>query len=111
MLDVARLSNHYQNLNTADYTDSINHPDDFFDASVCIGVYSQEFKKILINELVRIVKPGGHIVLSCRPVHFDNGAKPEIDALQAEGKISLISLAEEPYIREPHSSNATQGAQ
>ncbi len=105
MLEVAKLSGHYQELNTADYTQAIKQGDNYFDAVVCIGVYSQEFKAILLDELVRIVKPGGHIVLSCRPVHFDNGAKPEVKALVRSEQVTLISETEELYMRE-HNAKA-----
>lgn len=105
MLDIASLSGHYQSLNTADYTQAIEHADNSFDASVCVGVYSQEFKNIFLDELVRIVKPGGHIVLSCRPIHFENGAQAEIDRLITNGRITLESLSRELYMLE-HNSTA-----
>jgi len=103
MLQVAEASNSYQELQTADYTESIKLSDNSIDAVICVGVYSREFKHIFLKELTRIVKPDGVIVLSCRPVHFEGYADADIQTLEKAGSISLVSSHLDTYMTSDNS--------
>ncbi len=103
MLEVAEASNCYRELQTADYTQAIVLEDNSVDAAISVGVYSQEFKNLFIKELVRIVKPGGFIVISCRPVHFDGHAKPDIDDMVASGSVRVSAHTVDHYMTQDNS--------
>jgi hypothetical protein len=48
-----------------------------------------------LDELVRVTRPGGHIVFSLRPdVYRDSGFKEKQDALEAEGEWKLVEASE-----------------
>jgi SAM-dependent methyltransferase len=98
MLKLAKLSGHYSELLSADFTTPIEHEDDSFNSAISVGVYSSLLDGIFIQELVRIVKPGGVIVLSCRPVHYENHAKRDIDQLVDAGLIQVSSRSLDTYM-------------
>ncbi|MDB4223245.1 class I SAM-dependent methyltransferase [Granulosicoccus sp.] len=98
MLKLAKLSGHYSELLNADFTTPIKQADNSFSAAISVGVYSSLLDGIFIQELVRIVKPGGVVVLSCRPVHYEEHAKKDIDRLVDAGLIHVSSRSLDTYM-------------
>jgi len=103
MLKFANLGGHYEALVEADYTQAIELPSDSFDAAISVGVFSREFTGVFLDELVRIVKPGGLVVLTCRPVHFDGYAAKDIERLSRENRIESINKQLDIYMHEGES--------
>ena len=71
MLDKARALNCYEQLQTIDFGEPIEISNDQYDAVISIGVYTKRFKQHFINEMLRIVKPGGYFIFSCRELYYD----------------------------------------
>lgn len=103
MLEVAAASGNYEQLERSDYTKTIEHPSEHFDAAISVGVYSMEFAGLFLSELVRIVKPGGLVVLSCRPVHYDGYADTDIETLIKDKLVALRSKRLGVYMSEDDS--------
>lgn len=97
MLEEARRKNVYREFHQMVMGESLNYATDSFDAIISVGVLTVGHAPASsLDELVRITKPGGHIVFSLRPdVYRDNGFKERQDTLEAEGKWRLIEASEE----------------
>ncbi len=67
MLERAEALGVYQHLSVADFAQRLDYNDNYFDAAISVGVWKDHFGLVLTNELLRIVKPGGHVALSIRP--------------------------------------------
>lgn len=98
MLELAKLSGYYTKLHTTDFTKPIDQADNSFNAAISVGVYNALLDGMFIKELVRIVKPGGVVVLSCRPIHFEDHAKRDIDQLVDAGRIRISSKSIDTYM-------------
>jgi len=71
MLSQAKETGCYKNLHREDYSGSVSFPDQNYDGIISIGVYTKRFKRHFIDEMLRILKPGGFLVFSCRPLYFE----------------------------------------
>lgn len=72
MLELARQSDCYTRLDTADFTASLDMPDSSYDGVISVGVYKKDFKDTFIGEMVRILKPEGCLLFSCREQYFSD---------------------------------------
>ena len=97
MLKVAGAADCYQSLTVADYTKPVEMKDNTYDAIISIGVYSKRFKQIFLNEMLRILKAGGTILFSCRPVYYDEVADT-VKAMHAEQLIVQSSVVYDDYM-------------
>jgi predicted TPR repeat methyltransferase len=98
MLEVARRKNIYQALDQMTMGERLDYDTDKFGASVIVGVFTQGHAPASsIDELVRVVMPGGHIVFSLRTdTYLENGFKEKMDALECAGLWKLVESTE-PY--------------
>ena len=103
MLGIAKLSSHYIKLTNTDFTKPIEEANNSFGAAISVGVYHSQLDGVFLAELARIVEPGGVIVLSCRPVHYDGHAKADIDQLVSTGLVRVISKSLDTYMAEGNS--------
>ena len=73
MLNKAREKDVYQEFHQMDMGEALDFPDDSFDAVVCAGVltFSHAPAKSLY-EMVRVTKPGGHILYSLRTDAYES---------------------------------------
>ena len=97
MLEEARTKNVYREYHQMVMGEPLDYTTDSFDAVISVGVLTVGHAPASsLDELVRITKPGGHIVFSLRPdVYKDSGFKEKQDALEAEGKWQLVEVSEE----------------
>ncbi|MFC1939279.1 class I SAM-dependent DNA methyltransferase [Chloroflexota bacterium] len=97
MLDEARKKNAYREFHQMVMGEPLNYATDSFDAVISVGVLTVGHAPVSsFDELVRITKPGGHIVFSLRPdVYWDSGFKEKQDSLESEGKWKLVEVSEE----------------
>lgn len=98
MLEVARQKNVYQAFDQMVMGERLDYDTDRFDAAVIVGVFTQGHAPAgSIDELVRVTKPGGHIVFSLRTdTYLENGFKEKQEALESAGQWKLAEVTE-PY--------------
>jgi predicted TPR repeat methyltransferase len=96
MLEEACRKNVYRELHQMVMGDSLAFDSDSFDAVVAVGVFTLGHAPASsFDELVRITRPGGHIVFTLRPDVYENdGFKERQLALEAEGKWKLVETSE-----------------
>ncbi len=97
MLEEARKKNVYRAFHRMVMGEPLDFPTNYFDAVISIGVLTVGHAPATsLDELLRIAKPGGHIVFSLRPdVYRNNGFKQKQDEIEAEGKCRLIEVSKE----------------
>ena len=97
MLEEARKKNVYREFHQMVMGEPLDYATDSFDAVISIGVLTVGHAPASsFDELIRITRPGGHIVFSLRPdVYHDSGFKEKQDALAAEGNWKLVEVSEE----------------
>ena len=96
MLEVARRKDIYQALDQMTMGETLGYETDHFDASVIVGVFTQGHAPASsIDELVRVVRGGGHIVFSLRTdTYLENGFKDKMDALASAGLWKLVEVSD-----------------
>ena len=97
MLDLAGERGDYQSLVQADFTQSIEFPDHYYDGIISIGVYTKRFKGIFLSEMLRTLKPGGWMVFSCRPLYFEEVAE-SVKELHLQQSIASSSVILDDYM-------------
>jgi len=79
------------------------YPEDRYDAAISCGVFTLgHVPPTALEEMIRLTKPGGLVVVSTRKSYYDNTNFQEVcDHLQDEKKVKLISsIIDGPYIAE-----------
>ena len=96
MLEVARRKDIYRALDQMTMGETLEYATDQFDASVIVGVFTQGHAPAgSIDELVRVVKSGGHIVFSLRTdTYLENGFKDKMDSLESAGLWKLVEVSD-----------------
>ena len=96
MLEVARRKNIYKALDQMTMGETLGYDTDQFDASVIVGVFTQGHAPAgSIDELVRVVKAGGHIIFSLRTdTYLENGFKDKMDSLESAGLWKLVEVSD-----------------
>lgn len=92
MLDVAMKKGVYRDLRQMVLGERLDFPDKYFTAVVAMGVFTENHAPPeSFDELIRVTKPGGHIVFTVRSDKGLNKIYQEkLDALLNEGKWKLI---------------------
>ncbi|MDE2842553.1 MAG: class I SAM-dependent methyltransferase [Chloroflexota bacterium] len=96
MLEVARRKNIYQGLDQMTMGEELGYSDGQFDASVIVGVFTQGHAPASsIDELVRVVRSGGHIVFSLRTdTYLESGFKDKLESLESAGLWKLVEVSD-----------------
>lgn len=98
MLAVAGNKGCYSNLALADLNAALSIPDSRYAASISVGVFGQHVLPGALEEAVRIVEPGGIVCFSVNERAFESyGFRDKVEALQAAGRVTCLSLTKEPY--------------
>ena len=97
MLEEAQKKKVYRAFHRMVMGEPLDFATNSFDAVISIGVLTVGHAPAgSLDELLRITKPGGHIVFSLRPdVYRDSGFKQKQDGLEAEGKWKLTEVSKE----------------
>jgi predicted TPR repeat methyltransferase len=92
MLAVAMRKGIYSGAHRMTLGEALDLPDAHFDAVIAVGVFTEgHAKPDSFHELIRIVKPGGHIVFTLRPDVYENlGFKEAQQAHVEEGRWHLV---------------------
>ena len=96
MLELARSKGAYGDLRQMELGRRLDFPDDAFAAVVSTGVFAAgHAPPESFDELIRVTKPGGHMIFSVRTdVYLDGGFKEKQEALEREGKWQLVEMTE-----------------
>lgn len=105
MVEVAEKTNSYQELKGGiDMNQKIeDYEDNEYDASLACGVFTLgHVPPESINELIRITRQGGYIIVSTRKSYYNSTNFQEVvDQLQTDGKVKLLEHWKDgPYITE-----------
>jgi SAM-dependent methyltransferase len=105
MLDIARDTGAYVAVKREVLGEPLSYATDEFDAVISVGTLTiGHAPPKSLDELIRVTKPGGKIVFSMRPDHFEpSGFKAKQEALEASGKWKLLERGEafHPIAEEP----------
>lgn len=101
MLEQARAKGVYRRLFAGDLLAGLELPDGAYDAAVGVGVFSVSHIAVpALEELLRVVRPGGRIVPCIRLGHEDTkGFRGRFEALEAEGRLRILTRTRAPYMR------------
>lgn len=105
MVEQAETTKAYRSLTgSCDMTQRIEtYADNSYDATISCGVFTLgHVPPTALNEMIRITKPGGLVVVSTRKSYYDSTDFQDVcDRLQSENKVSLVSsIIDGPYIAE-----------
>ncbi|KAJ6007449.1 hypothetical protein N7540_011425 [Penicillium herquei] len=95
MLDVARDTGVYRNLDQADLNQPINKPDGTYDTVVCVGTFTLGHvgPNPALRELLRVTKTHGVVVATILDeIWISHGFKEEVAQMKEEG---LVNSSEE----------------
>lgn len=100
MLAEARKTGAYESYDQMVMGETLAYGTDSFDAAVSVGVFTVGHVPANgLDELVRVVKPGGHIVYSLRPdVYEANGFREKHAEFEATGKASIVEATEPEHV-------------
>ena len=96
MLDEARKKNVYKEFHQMVMGETLGFDTDAFDAVMSVGVLTVGHAPASsLDELVRVTKPGGHIIYTLRPDLFEEGGFKEKHAeLEAAGMWKVGEVSE-----------------
>lgn len=107
MLAVAASKGCYAALHRAALGRTLPFPDKHFAAITAVGVFSTGHVGVEgLDDLIRICRPGGAIVLTVKNTLWDNGFSARVDALAAKGVLTMAE-ATVPYVSMPGEAGTT----
>lgn len=110
MLEEARKKNVYREFYQRVLGEPLGFATGDYDAVICVGTFTVGHAPASsLDELVRVTRPGGHIVFTLRPdVYEENGFREKQTALESAGKWQLVEATEPLHLLqkgEPHISH------
>jgi SAM-dependent methyltransferase len=101
MLEEARAKGVYRRLFAGDLLAGLDLEDGAYAAAVGVGVFSVSHIAVpALDELLRIVRPGGRLVPCIRLGHEDTrGFRRRFEELEAGGRLRILSRTRAPYMR------------
>lgn len=101
MLKVARRKGCYTDHHLLALGDALPFADNKFGGIISCGVFSTgHVGAEALNELVRICRPGGAMVLTVKETLWNGGFSTTVDTLAAEGRLDVREITE-PYVSMP----------
>ena len=96
MLELARKKSVYKDLRQMALGGELDFPSDAFGAIVATGVFAAgHTPPESFDDLIRITKPGGHMIFSVRTdVYLDGGFKEKQEAFEREQKWQLLEVTD-----------------
>jgi len=96
MLEEARKKNVYREVHQMVMGEPLDFATDSFDAVVSVGVFTKAHAPASsFDELVRIIRPGGHIIFTLSTEAYENsGFKEKLIALESEGKWKFVETSQ-----------------
>jgi predicted TPR repeat methyltransferase len=105
MLSVAGKKNIYTRLHAAALGQPLDFDDDHFAAIISAGVFTTGHVGTEgLDELTRICRPGGFIVLTVKTTLWENGFAQTIAQLAKKGAMALVEQTD-PYVSMPNDTS------
>lgn len=97
MIARARLKGVYRDLRRMELGKTLDFDSNSFDAVTCVGVLTLGHAPASsLNELVRVTKPGGHVIFTMRPdIREQGGFEEKQTELENAGLWKLVEVTEE----------------
>ena len=94
MLEVAREKNAYREFHQMTMGEPLGFSSDAFDGVISVGVLTVGHAPAsALDELIRVTRPGGHVVFTLRPdVYEGSGFKEKHAQLESDGKWTLVEV-------------------
>ncbi|KAJ4263931.1 hypothetical protein NW762_005969 [Fusarium torreyae] len=101
MLDEARTTGAYRNLDVTDLSRPLSAKNDSYDVVTCVGTLTQSHVgPEAISEFVRVVKPGGYIVATViKEIWQSGGYEAHVKNLAEQNKVKVLSAELQDYRR------------
>ncbi len=102
MIKEAKKKNIYKSLTVADLINPIDFATDTFDVIMCVGfLASGHMGSEPLDEFIRVIKPGGHLICSIGVNIFDtDGFDKKLQQLQDDNLIQIDHVSE-PFVVVP----------
>ena len=97
MLTGAGKKGCYRQLIQADYTQTLEFADNGYDGIISIGVYTKRFRQKFVAEMLRMLKPGGYLLFTCRPLYFEEVAE-SVKELHINELLCMSSVTLDDYM-------------
>ena len=88
----------YRHLGSADLSQRLAFSDQSFRAVLSVGVHWTLFKDMFIPEALRLLEPGGVIVMTCRPHYYEGELEVQLDEFARQGLLRLHIHESRPYM-------------
>lgn len=99
MLAAAAGKNCYQFLLQLNFYFPLPLRNSVYDAVICIGVMGQHVPVRILDELARVVRPGGLLCVSTRVAwHEPYGSKAQIELMIGRGSVERLAEIQKPYM-------------
>lgn len=109
MLRVARTKGVYSALHEADLAGPLPFDDNRFAAVVSAGVFTTGHVGVeALDELLRVTRPGGVVVLSVKDTLWTDGFGERVAALEAAGRLEVRDETS-PYVSMPGQAGTSPG--
>lgn len=93
MLERARARQVYDDLRKAALGERLPYDDGRFAACVCAGVFTiGHADPHGLDDLLRVVRPGGHLVLTVKDKLFEDGFEAHLDELVQAGRCRVVEM-------------------
>lgn len=97
MLEKASLTGYYSDLQIQDFSAPIATTSNTYDAVISIGVYTKRFDQHFISEMIRVTRPTGHFVFSCRETYFAE-VMESISLLLKSNVVTKVAVEYDDYM-------------
>lgn len=93
MLEVARRKGAYDELRQAELGKRLPYDDGRFAAAVCAGVFTiAHARPEGLDDLLRVVRPGGHVVLTVKDKLYEAGFERHLQGLVEAGRCRVAEM-------------------
>lgn len=109
MLREANKKKAYAALHQGILGETLDLPTDFFGAVISVGTFTfGHASSKAFPELIRVTQPGGYVVFTIRPDHFEHSDfGPAQTALETAGKWTLVERGE-PFLIYPNTASTVK---
>ncbi|MFK7964700.1 MAG: class I SAM-dependent methyltransferase [Burkholderiaceae bacterium] len=100
MLEKAKATGAYRSLELSDYSKPLPHvASRTYDGVISVGVYCAGFREHFLNEMLRVLKPGGALVMTARAHFYEGEIEVDLQKLVDAGLITDLDVSVQAYMQ------------